>query len=105
MCAYLKTELGAYLKNTGEFTVRYVLENRLLEGDGKISKIRKVQVLDVDECTYTGPHKEVRDGSLRHLVHFLLSLLVMRLLSMLRLRLLSLLLLMILHGSLCKRWL
>ncbi|CAM9488367.1 unnamed protein product, partial [Scytosiphon promiscuus] len=49
---------GAYLKNTGEFTVRYVLENRLLEGDGKISKIRKVQVLDVDECTYTGPHQE-----------------------------------------------
>lgn len=51
---------GAYLKNTGEFTVRYVLQNRLLEGDGTISKIRKVQVIDVDECTYTGPHVEVR---------------------------------------------
>lgn len=51
--------LGAYLKHTGEFTVRYVLQNRLLEGDGTISKIRKVQVLDVDECTYTGRHAEV----------------------------------------------
>lgn len=38
--------------------MRYVLENRLL-GDGKISKMRKVQVLDVDECTYTGNHAEV----------------------------------------------
>ncbi|CAM9839205.1 unnamed protein product, partial [Ectocarpus sp. 4 AP-2014] len=54
------TPPGAYLKNTGEFTVRYVLENRLLEGDGTISKIRKVEVLDVDECTYTGRHAEFR---------------------------------------------
>ncbi|CAN0159015.1 unnamed protein product, partial [Ectocarpus sp. 13 AM-2016] len=51
---------GAYLKKTGEFTVRYVLENRLLDGDGTISKIRKVEVLDVDECTYTGRHAEFR---------------------------------------------
>lgn len=50
---------GAYLKHTGEFTVQYVLENRLLGGDGKISKSRKVKVMDVDECTYDGPHAEV----------------------------------------------
>ena len=55
---------GAYLKHTGEFTVQYVLENRLLGGDGKISKSRKVKVMDVDECTYDGPHAEV--GSCRH---------------------------------------
>ncbi|CAN0346654.1 unnamed protein product, partial [Laminaria digitata] len=51
---------GAYLKHTGEFTVQYVLENRLLGGDGKISKSRKVKVMDVDECTYDGPHAEFR---------------------------------------------
>ena len=39
--------------------MRYVLQNRLLEGDGTISKIRKVKVLDVDECTYTGRYAEV----------------------------------------------
>lgn len=50
---------GGYFKSTGEFTVRYSLENRLLSG-GRLSKIRTVHVVDVDECTYAGPHLEVR---------------------------------------------
>lgn len=37
--------------------MKYVLENRLL--DDPLVKTRTVIVLDVDECTYDGPHEQV----------------------------------------------